>query len=106
MLYNNRIEVSEGVDVNKINESKEFDICHYCHFLDKEIRFQTYSCIGWNDLLMMPINFNYIAVINIKCVDYRNNINIITKSDAITLLQDVKMAEKIYKFTIFKSKNK
>ena len=46
MLYNNRIEVSEEVDVNKINESKEYDICHYCHFLDKEIRFQTYSCIG------------------------------------------------------------
>ena len=73
-------------------------------FLDKEIRFQTYSSIGCNDLLMMPLNFNDIAIRNIKCVDYRNNINIINKSEAIILLQDAEMAEKIYKFIIYKSK--
>ena len=54
----------------------------------------------------MPINFNDIAILNIKCVDYRNNINIITKNEAISLLQDAEMVEKIYKFTIYKSKNK
>ena len=29
MLYFNRIDVSEGIDVNKISDSKECDICHY-----------------------------------------------------------------------------
>ena len=29
MLYFDRIEVSEGIDVNKISASKECDICHY-----------------------------------------------------------------------------
>ena len=29
MLYFNRIEVSEGIDVNKTSASKECDICHY-----------------------------------------------------------------------------
>ena len=29
MLYFNRIDVSEGIDVNKTSESKECDICHY-----------------------------------------------------------------------------
>ena len=29
MLYYNRIDISEGVDVIKTNESKECDICHY-----------------------------------------------------------------------------
>ena len=29
MLYFDRIEVSEGTEVNKIRASKECDICHY-----------------------------------------------------------------------------
>ena len=29
MLYFDRTDVSEGIDVNKISPSKECDICHY-----------------------------------------------------------------------------
>ena len=29
MLCYDRIDVSEGIDVNKTNESKESDICNY-----------------------------------------------------------------------------
>ena len=29
MLYLDRIDVSEGIDVNKTSASKECDICHY-----------------------------------------------------------------------------
>ena len=29
MLYFDRTEVSEGIDVNKISASKDCDICHY-----------------------------------------------------------------------------
>ena len=29
MLYYDRIEVSEGIDINKTSASKECDICHY-----------------------------------------------------------------------------
>ena len=36
ILYYDRIDVSEGVDINKINASKEYDICRYWHFLDKK----------------------------------------------------------------------
>ena len=31
MLYN-RIDVSEGTDVNKTSKSKESNICHYSYF--------------------------------------------------------------------------
>ena len=34
MLHFDRIDVSEGIDVNKTSESKESDICHYCYFLN------------------------------------------------------------------------
>ena len=32
ILYYDKLDVSEGIDVNKISESKEYDICHYCYF--------------------------------------------------------------------------
>ena len=34
MLYFNRIDVSEGIDVNKTSASKECDICHHWYFLN------------------------------------------------------------------------
>ena len=39
MLYYDRIEVSEGIDVNKTSELKEGNICHYWYFLDKGFKF-------------------------------------------------------------------
>ena len=32
MLYYDRIDVSEGININKTSASKEFDICHYWYF--------------------------------------------------------------------------
>ena len=34
MLYLDRIDVSEGTDVNRTSPSKEWDICHYWYFLN------------------------------------------------------------------------
>ena len=39
MLYYDRIEVSEGIDVNKTSDSKECNICHYWYILDKSFKF-------------------------------------------------------------------
>ena len=39
MLEYNRIDVSEGIDLNKTNASKEYDICNYWYFSDKGFRF-------------------------------------------------------------------
>ena len=40
MLYFNRIDVSEGTDVNKASASKECDICHYWYILNKDFKLQ------------------------------------------------------------------
>ena len=36
MLHFDRIDVSEGIDVNKTSASKECDICHYLFFFFKK----------------------------------------------------------------------
>ena len=40
MLYYDRNDFSEGIDVNKTGVSKECIICRYWHFLDKKCKCQ------------------------------------------------------------------
>ena len=56
---------SEGITINRTSISEKFDICHYWYFLDKEFKFQPDLCKGCHDILMMSINLNAIAVLNI-----------------------------------------
>ena len=43
MLCHDRIDVSEGIDANKISPSKECNICHYCYFLNCSLSFNQMS---------------------------------------------------------------
>ena len=94
MLYYDRIDISEGIDVNKISAPRECDICHYWCFLHKGFKFQPNVYNGCPDLLMMSINFSDIAILNIKSSDYRCIISEISKNEAINLMQNVDLTEK------------
>ena len=66
MIYYDRIGVSEGIDVNKISKSEESDKCHYWYFLNKGVKIQSYAYNRCLDLIMMSMNLNDIAILNIK----------------------------------------
>ena len=40
MLQYNRIDVSEGIDINKTSVSKECKLCHYWYFKDVGYKFE------------------------------------------------------------------
>ena len=40
MLYYDRFDVSEGIDINKISASGECNICNYWYFLNYSFEFQ------------------------------------------------------------------
>ena len=86
MLYYDRIEVSERIDVNKTRGSKEYDICHYWYFLNYNFTFQPNVCNRCHDLLMMSISLSDIAILNIKGSDYYYIIRLISKK-ALKLLK-------------------
>ena len=44
MLYFDRINVSEGIGVNKTSTSNKCDICHYWYLLNKDYKFQLNVC--------------------------------------------------------------
>ena len=66
MVCYQRTDVSEGIDVNKTRESKEYDICHYQYFLDKRFGFQMHVCNVCYNLLMMSVNLDDISILNIN----------------------------------------
>ena len=66
MLEYDRIDVSEGVDINKINASKECDICHYWCFLDKNLNYEPYLCDGCHDLMQKAIHFMMLLLSLLK----------------------------------------
>ena len=70
MIYYDRIDIPEGIDVNKTSESKECDIWHYWYFLNKGFKFQTYVSNRCHDSLMMSMNLSDIAILNIESSDY------------------------------------
>ena len=89
MLYYDRIEVSEGTDVNKTTALKEYDVCHYWYFLIFSFKVQPNVCNRCHDLLM-SVNLSDIAILNVRGSDYR----LISKNEAINLMQNADLTEK------------
>ena len=94
MLYHNKINVSEGVDANKIIVSKERILYHYWYFLDKRLRFQPDVCKYFHDVLKMSIDFDNIAILNIQDADYCYLIFGISKFQTINVLKTADLREK------------
>ena len=55
MLYYDRTDVSEGIDVNKTSASKQCDVCHYWYFLNNNFKFQSNVFNRCHDLLMIDV---------------------------------------------------
>ena len=74
MLEYDRLNILEGIDINKANASKECDICHYWYFLDKNFSYEPYLCNARHDLMQKAMNFNDAAIVSINRNDYRIHI--------------------------------
>ena len=95
MLEYDKIDISEGIDINKTSASNECDICHYWYFLDKNFNYGPYLFNGCHhDLTRKAMNFNDIAIVFIKGNDHRIHIWYISKNDAINIMNNSNLNEK------------
>ena len=83
MLECNKINISEGINVNKTDGSRECIICHYWYFLDIDFIFQPEVCNGCHDLIQKAMSFNDNAVVSVKRNDCRINFWYMNKNEAI-----------------------
>ena len=86
MLYYDKIDASERIDINKITESKECNICYYWYFLNKGFNFQPNICNRFHHLLMMSRSLSDIVVLNNKSANSRCIISGIMKNETINLM--------------------
>ena len=63
-----------------------YDICDYWYFSGKDFKFQPNIFNAFHNLLMMSLNLNDSAILNISSVEYWCIINRISKDDAINIL--------------------
>ena len=95
MLEYNRIDISEGTDVNKTSLSKEFDICHYWYFKDSDFKYEPFLCNGCHDLMQKAMSFNNIAIVYVKESAYRINFWYMSKDDAINIMNGSNLVDKM-----------
>ena len=94
MLEYKRIDISEGIDANKTNLSKEYNICHYWYFEDIGFKFEPYLCNGCHDLMQKSMNFNNAAFAYVKRNAYRIHFWYISKDDAINIMNGSNLVDK------------
>ena len=94
MLEYDRIGISEGIDTNKTNASKEFDIFHYWYFQDIGFKYEPYLCNSCHDLMQKALSFNDVAIVYVKESAYRIHVSSYTKSDAISLMSNSNLVDK------------
>ena len=88
MIQYEKIDVSEGIDLNKSNKSRECMIYHYWYLKDIGYKYEQHVCNGCHDLSMMVFDlddFDFM-IVNIKGVAY----------DAIKLLINSLLDIKVY----------
>ena len=93
MIEYDRIDISEGIDINKTNASNECDICNYWYFLDKKFNYEPYLCNSCNVLMHKAMNFNDVAIVSIKGNDYRIHFWYMSKNDAINIMTNSNLKE-------------
>ena len=81
-------DISDGIDVNKINASKEYDICHYWYFKDIGFKYKPYLCKGCHDLMQKAISFNDVAIVYVKGSAYIILFWYMRKNDAISIMSN------------------
>ena len=94
MLEYDKIDISEGIDVNKTSASKECHICHYWYFKDIDFKYEPYLCNGCPDLTQKAMSFNDIAAIYVNRSAYRIHFWYMSKDDAISIMNNSNLIDK------------
>ena len=71
MIEYERIDISEGIDINKTSKSKECMLCHYWYFLSKNLIYGPYICDGCYNIMQKSKDSKNIDIVYIKRNAYR-----------------------------------
>ena len=88
MLRYQKIDVSEGIDVNKTSASEECELCHYQFFKDVGFKFEKHVCNGCRDLLRMAYSLKNTVILSAKGATFRCVLMSISKNEGLKRLNN------------------
>ena len=71
LMQYDRIDVSEEIDINKTDASRECVLCDYWYFKDIGYKFEPHVCNGFHDIFMITYELKNVTILNVKGVNYR-----------------------------------
>ena len=95
MLEYDRIDISEGIDINKCEEkSRRCNLCKFYYFLDKNFSYGPFLCNGFYDMSLKAVSTQNLTIINHNGNHYRVNFAFISKKDAYNLIKNATIIDK------------
>ena len=85
----NRIDLSEGIDVNETgNGSRWCNLCGFWYFVDRNFKYQRYLCDGCHDMSMRAVSMKNLAIVYSGGNAYRINFAFMSLNEATYLLNN------------------
>ena len=95
MLEYDRIDLSEGIDVNRsILTSRKCYSCGYWFFINKNFNYQKYMCNGCHDISTKANSIHNLCIGSNNCNAYRSNFAFMSKNDAFNLIKNAVRIDK------------
>ena len=88
-------DISEGIDISKTNASKKCKNFYYWYFKDIGLKYEPYLCNGYHGLMQKAISFNDVAIVYVKGSAYRIHFWYMSKNDAISIMNNSNMIDKM-----------
>ena len=107
MLEYDRIDISEGIDVNKTNLSKECELCHCWYFKNIGFKYEPYLCNGCLNLMQKAMSFNNVAFAYVKGNAYIIHFWYMSRDDTINIMNGSNLVDKrgVLQKTLIYTKN-
>ena len=95
MLEYDRIDLSEGIDINKCKYiSKKCSLCKFYYFLDKNVNYGPYLCDGCYAMSLKAKSIKNLAIAYRGEQAYRINFASMYKNDAFSLIKNSVIIDK------------
>ena len=95
MLEYDRIDISEGIDINECKEtSARCSLRKFYCFLDKNFSYGPFLCNCCYDMSLKAVSMQNLTIINHNGNHYRVNFVFISKKDVYNLIKNAKIIDK------------
>ena len=95
MLEYDRIDISEGIDINKCEEtSRRCSLYKFYYFLDKNFSYGPFLCNDCYDMSLKAVSTQNLAIMNHNGNHYCVSFAFISKKDAYNLIKNGNIVDK------------